>query len=43
VDRDAETAASQLLASVVGLSVLVKAGGSSERFGAVVDGIVDGL
>ena len=42
-DRDAETAASQLLASVVGLSVLVKAGGPSERFGAVVDGIVDGL
>jgi TetR/AcrR family transcriptional repressor of nem operon len=43
VDRVAETAASQLLASVVGLSVLVKAGGPSERFRAVVDGIVDGL
>ena len=43
MDRDAGTAASQLLASVVGLSVLVKAGGPSERFGAVVDGIVDGL
>ena len=42
-DRDAGSAASQLLASVVGLSVLVKAGGPSARFGAVVDGIVDGL
>jgi TetR/AcrR family transcriptional repressor of nem operon len=43
VDLDAGTAASQLLASVVGLSVLVKAGGPAERFRAVVDGIVDGL
>jgi TetR/AcrR family transcriptional repressor of nem operon len=42
-DRDADTAASQLLASVIGLSVLVKAGGASERFRAVIDGIVDGL
>ncbi|MHC6222746.1 TetR/AcrR family transcriptional regulator [Arthrobacter sp. MMS24-S77] len=43
VDRDAGTAASQLLASVIGLSVLVKAGMASGRFRAVVDGIVDGL
>ena len=43
VDRVAGTAASQLLASVIGLSVLVKAGGPPERFGAVVDGIVDSL
>jgi TetR/AcrR family transcriptional repressor of nem operon len=43
MDLDAGIAASQLLASVVGLSVLVKAGGPSERFRAVVDGIVDGL
>jgi TetR/AcrR family transcriptional regulator, transcriptional repressor for nem operon len=42
-DQLPDTAASQLLASVVGLSVLVKAGGPSERFGAVIDGIVDGL
>ncbi|MBB6403411.1 TetR/AcrR family transcriptional regulator [Arthrobacter sp. AZCC_0090] len=43
MDRAADTAASQLLASVIGLSVLVKAGGPSERFQAVIDGIVDGL
>lgn len=43
VDRVADTAARQLLASVIGLSVLVKVGGSSERFRAVVDGVVDGL
>lgn len=43
VDRDAGISASQVLASVVGLSVLVKSGGPSARFGAVVDGIVDGL
>jgi TetR/AcrR family transcriptional repressor of nem operon len=43
VDQVADTAASQLLASVIGLSVLVKAGGAPERFHAVVDGIVDGL
>lgn len=39
----ADTAASQLLACVIGLSVLVKATGSSEKFDAVVDGIVSGL
>jgi TetR/AcrR family transcriptional regulator, transcriptional repressor for nem operon len=39
----ADTAASQLLACVIGLSVLVKATGSSEKFDAVVDGIVTGL
>jgi TetR/AcrR family transcriptional repressor of nem operon len=43
VDQIPDTAASQLLASVVGLSVLVKAGGASERFRVVIDGIVDGL
>jgi TetR/AcrR family transcriptional repressor of nem operon len=43
VDRVADTAASQLLACVIGLSVLVKAGGPSERFRGVIDGIVDGL
>jgi TetR/AcrR family transcriptional repressor of nem operon len=43
VDQIPDTAASQLLASVVGLSVLVKSGGASERFRAVIDGIVDGL
>ncbi|WP_310167255.1 TetR/AcrR family transcriptional regulator [Arthrobacter sp. BE255] len=43
IDRGAETIAGQLLASVIGLSVLAKTGGPGERFGAVVDGIVDGL
>ncbi len=42
-DRDAGTAASQLLASVIGLSVLVKTGGPSERLGIVLDGIIDEL
>lgn len=43
MDRDAGAAASQLLAFVIGLSVLVKSGGQPGKFGAVVDGIVDGL
>jgi TetR/AcrR family transcriptional repressor of nem operon len=43
VDQAADTTASELLAAVVGLSVLVKAGGTPERFRAVIDGIVDGL
>jgi TetR/AcrR family transcriptional repressor of nem operon len=43
VEPVAEIVASELLASVIGLSVLVKAGGPSERFSAVVDGLVEGL
>jgi TetR/AcrR family transcriptional repressor of nem operon len=43
VDRVAGTAAGELLACVIGLSVLVKAGGSPERFDAVIAGVVDGL
>jgi hypothetical protein len=41
-DRVAGTAASELLASVIGLGVRVKAGGPSEKFVAV-GGIADGL
>ncbi|MEU7631126.1 TetR/AcrR family transcriptional regulator [Nocardia sp. NPDC049220] len=43
VQRVADAAAGQLLASVIGLSVLVKAGGPSEQFTAVLDDIVDAL
>ncbi|WP_433599812.1 TetR/AcrR family transcriptional regulator [Nocardia sp. CA-135953] len=43
VDRVADAAAGQVLASVIGLSVLIKAGRPSETFGAIVDGIIDAL
>jgi TetR/AcrR family transcriptional repressor of nem operon len=43
VDQIPDTAASQLLASTVGLSVLIQAGGAPERFRAIIDGVVDAL
>jgi TetR/AcrR family transcriptional regulator, transcriptional repressor for nem operon len=41
--RPADVAARQLLASVIGLSVLVKSGGRPETCATVVEGLVDGL
>ncbi|NDV09716.1 TetR/AcrR family transcriptional regulator [Rhodococcus sp. IEGM 248] len=41
--RPADIAARQLLASVIGLSVLVKSGGRPETCATVVEGCVDGL
>ncbi|MDV8070691.1 TetR/AcrR family transcriptional regulator [Rhodococcus sp. IEGM 1366] len=41
--RPADIAARQLLASVIGLSVLVKSGGRPEMCATVVEGFVDGL
>lgn len=38
-----DTVASQLVASVIGLSVLVKTGGPAERFSNIIDGLIDGL
>ena len=42
-DRPADISARQLLASVIGLSVLVKSGGRPESCTTVVEGCVGGL
>jgi TetR/AcrR family transcriptional repressor of nem operon len=42
-DQAPDTVASQLVASVIGLSVLVKTGGPAERFSNIIDGLIDGL